>query len=111
MSDLFSVKDKCVVVTGGAGVLCGTIAQDLARHGAKVCIADYDEFRANELAQKINAEGGLALPLRINVLDKKEVQEAFVCAVNSMGKIDALINGRFKYGGCFWRGKCAPCCD
>lgn len=93
MSDLFSVKDKGIVITGGAGVLCGALAEYLAEAGAKVCIADYDEFRANTLAKKIEAKGGFALPLRINVLDKSEIQNAFGCAVSSMGKIDALING------------------
>lgn len=93
MSDLFSVKDKCIVVTGGAGVLCGGIAEDLADAGAKVCIADYDDIRANGLAQKISAKGGFALPIKINVLDKKEVADAFQCALDSMGRIDVLING------------------
>jgi NAD(P)-dependent dehydrogenase (short-subunit alcohol dehydrogenase family) len=93
MINLFSIKDKCIVITGGAGVLCGAIAEDLARSGAKVCIADYDEMRANALAEKITAEGGFALPVRINVLDKNEVQDAFNCALESMGRIDILING------------------
>lgn len=93
MSDLFSLKSKCVVITGGAGILCGTIAEDLAAAGAKVCVADYDECRAKELAQKIEARGQFALPIRINVLDKKEIQEAFACARDSMGRIDILING------------------
>ncbi len=57
MSDLFSVKDKCVVVTGGAGVLCGGIAEDLADAGAKVCIADYDDKRANSLADQNQCAG------------------------------------------------------
>jgi NAD(P)-dependent dehydrogenase (short-subunit alcohol dehydrogenase family) len=93
MTNLFSIKDKCIVITGGAGVLCGAIAEDLARNGAKVCIADYDEKRAHVLASKITAEGGFALPVRINVLDKKEIQDAFGCALESMGRIDVLING------------------
>lgn len=93
MSDLFSVKDKGIVLTGGAGVLCGALAEYLAEAGARVCIADYDEFRANELAKKIEANGGFALPLRINVLEKSEIQSAFSCALSSMGRIDALING------------------
>jgi NAD(P)-dependent dehydrogenase (short-subunit alcohol dehydrogenase family) len=93
MSDLFSVKDKCVVITGGAGVLCGGIAEDLASAGAKVCIADYDDKRANQVAQKITAQGGFALPIKINVLDKNEVADAFQCALDSMGRIDVLING------------------
>ncbi len=93
MSDLFNVKDKGIVLTGGAGVLCGALAEYLAGAGAKVCIADYDEFRANELAKTIEAAGGFALPLRINVMDRQETEDAFACAVNSMGRIDVLING------------------
>lgn len=93
MTDWFDVKDTCVLITGGAGILCGAIAEDLAKAGAKVCIADYDEFRAKELARKIESQGYFALPLRINVLDKKEIQEAFSCAQETMGRIDVLING------------------
>ncbi len=33
MSDLFDVKGKAIVITGGAGVLCGTLAKALAREG------------------------------------------------------------------------------
>jgi NAD(P)-dependent dehydrogenase (short-subunit alcohol dehydrogenase family) len=93
MIDLFSIKDKVIVITGGAGVLCSAIAKDLAAAGAKVCIADYDEFRANELVKEIEASGGFALPIRANVLDRKEVQAAFWCAVDSCGRVDVLING------------------
>jgi NAD(P)-dependent dehydrogenase (short-subunit alcohol dehydrogenase family) len=93
MEDLFSVKDKCIVITGGAGVLCGSMAKDLAGRGAKVCIADYDEMRAKEVADEITDAGGFALPIRMNVLDKAEVQSAFKCALDSMGSIDVLING------------------
>jgi NAD(P)-dependent dehydrogenase (short-subunit alcohol dehydrogenase family) len=93
MEDLFSVKDKCIVVTGGAGVLCGSMARDLAARGAKICIADYDEMRAKEVADEITDAGGFALPIRMNVLDKAEVQSAFKCALDSMGSIDILING------------------
>ena len=70
MDKLFDVENKRVVITGGAGVLCGALAKYLAAQGAKVCIADYDELRANELANEIKANGGFALPIRMNVLDK-----------------------------------------
>ena len=93
MDRLFSVQDKRVVITGGAGVLCGAIARDLAQQGAKVCIADYDDIRAKELAKEIEAAGGFALPVRMNVLDKAEVQQAFQCVLDNMGVIDILING------------------
>ncbi|NLK41737.1 MAG: SDR family oxidoreductase [Planctomycetes bacterium] len=93
MSDVFNLKDKGIVLTGGAGVLGSTLAEYLAQVGAKICIADYDEKRANELAQKIEANGGYALPLRINVLVRDEIESAFNCALTSMGRVDILING------------------
>lgn len=92
MDGLFSVKDKVAVITGGAGVLGGMIAMDLAESGAKVCVADYDEFRANELAKEIESKGGFALPIRMNVLEKSEVIDGFSCVLESIGPVDILIN-------------------
>lgn len=93
MSELFSVKDKAIVITGGAGVLCGTMAEELARHGAKICIADFDIGRAKELCKKIEAEGNFATAVQVDVTDKKKIEEAFGCAVETMGSVDVLING------------------
>ena len=93
MSDLFDVKGKAIVITGGAGVLCGTLAKALGRQGAKICIADYDAVRAKEVCKEIAAEGNFAIPVEVNVLEKDKVQEAFDRAIESMGTIDILING------------------
>lgn len=90
---MFDVKDKCIVVTGGAGVLCGEMCRQLAAAGAKICVVDYDVMRANELCKEIEATGGFAIPVKANVLDKAELEEAFSCALQSLGRIDALING------------------
>ena len=105
MDKLFDVKDKGVVVTGGAGVLCGAMARELAARGAKVCVADYDEMRANEVCKEIEAAGGFALPVKIDVLERKTVKEAFVCARDCLGHIDVLINGA---GGNKKEATCAP---
>ncbi len=93
MNELFEIKDKCVVITGGAGILCRQLAIELARNDAKVCIVDYDEFRANEVCKEIEAQGGFAIPVRADVTDKKQIEEAFNCAVATMGRVDVLING------------------
>ena len=93
MSELFDIKDKAIVITGGAGVLCGTMALELARLGAKICVVDYDVFRANELCKQIEAGGNFAVPVQADVMDKKKVEEAFGCAVETMGGVDVLING------------------
>jgi len=105
MENLFDIKGKTVVITGGAGILCGAMARVLAAHGAKVCVADYDSIRAHEVCKVIENEGGFALPLEINVLERKTVQEAYACAVQSLGHIDVLINGA---GGNKKDATCAP---
>ena len=105
MDELFSVKDKVVAITGGAGVLCGVLARELARRGAKICAIDYDVMRANELCKEIEAEGGFAMPVQANVLERKAIEEAFFCAHESFGKIDVLINGA---GGNQKDATCAP---
>ena len=86
-------KTKGLWLRAGPGYYAELWRNIWRRRARKVCIADYDEFRANEVAKKIQAAGGYALPLRINVLDKAEIQNAFSCALNSMGRIDVLING------------------
>ena len=92
MNDLFDVSKKNVVITGGAGILGSAMARDLARLGAKVCVADYDDLRAYEVCKEIEAEGGFALPVKIDVLKRKTVLEAVICATESLGYVDVLIN-------------------
>ena len=53
MSNLFEVKDKAVVITGGGGVLCGAMAAALAKAGAKIAVLDIDETAAAEVADEI----------------------------------------------------------
>jgi len=105
MSSLFDVKGKTVVVTGGAGVLCGTMARELAACGAKVGVADFDEARATALCKEIEATGGFALPIKINVLERKTVQAAYDAAIKGLGHVDILINGA---GGNKKEATCAP---
>jgi NAD(P)-dependent dehydrogenase (short-subunit alcohol dehydrogenase family) len=94
MSDenLFNVNGKCVAITGGAGVLGSAMAKSLAALGAKLCVIDYDAFRGNEVCKDIETAGGFAVPVQANVLERVELREAFNCAVQSMGRVDVLIN-------------------
>lgn len=92
MKELFDIKDKCIVITGGAGVLGGEMARQLARRGGKICIVDYDALRANKVCKEIEKEGNFAIAAQADVLDKKEIEEAFICATESMGRVDVLIN-------------------
>ena len=93
MENLFDIEGKRIVVTGGAGVLCGAIAKYLATQGAKICIVDFNETAANAVVDEIRAEGGHAYRVKTNVLEKKSVEDACAFAVEAMGGVDILING------------------
>ena len=93
MQNLFDVEGKAIVITGGAGVLCGSLARELAGRGAKVCVADYDLEGAKRLCGEIESDGGVAVAVKCNVLDKDLVQSAFDAAVKELGGVDVLING------------------
>jgi len=93
MSDLFDLKDKTIVITGGGGVLCGTMATALAEGGAKVAVLDLIEAAAAKVAEKINSDGGRAIAVKCNVLDKASLETAHKKINAEFGKIDILING------------------
>ena len=57
MNELFNVKDKVVVITGGAGILGKGIAAYLAKEGAKVVVLDRSEEAGKALVDSIKAEG------------------------------------------------------
>jgi len=93
MSDLFDLKDKTIVITGGGGVLCGTMALTLAEAGARVAVLDMMEAAAAKVAEKINSDGGRAIAVKCNVLDKASLETAHKKINAEFGKIDILING------------------
>jgi len=93
MSDLFDLKDKTIVITGGGGVLCSTMALALAEAGAKVAVLDLLEAAAAKVAEKINSASGRAIAVKCNVLDKASLQTAHEKINAEFGKIDILING------------------
>ena len=93
MSDLFDLKNKTIVITGGGGVLCSAIAVALAEAGARIAILDLDELAAAQVAEEIKSGGGLAIAVKCNVLDKKSLESAKEEINSVYGKIDILING------------------
>ena len=90
---MFDVKGKVVALTGGAGVLCGAMARCLGSLGARVVILDLQAATAEALAAEIRAEGGEAIGLAANVLDKDSLEAAAAQVVAHYGRVDALING------------------
>ncbi len=90
---MFDLGGKVIAITGGAGVLCGTLARHLAQAGARVAVLDLAADRAEALADAINAAGGEAVGIEADVLDKSSLENAAEAVVKSFGRVDILING------------------
>lgn len=92
MANLFSVKDKVVVITGGTGVLGKAIAAHLAGEGAKVVILGRKAEVGNEIVEQIKAKGGEAMFLVTNVLDAAVLEQNLADILKAYGRVDALLN-------------------
>ena len=92
MNELFNVKDKVVVITGGAGILGKGIAAYLAKEGAKVVVLDRSEEAGKALVESIKAEGNEAMFLYTDVMDKEVLEGNKVEIMKAYGRIDVLLN-------------------
>lgn len=88
-----NLKNRVAVVTGGGGVLCGGFAEDLANSGMKVAVLDLNEEAAQKVVDKISANGGTAIAVKCNVLDKESVENARNIVNEKFGVCDLLLNG------------------
>lgn len=87
------LSGKTVVVTGGGGVLCSGFAKTAAACGAKVAVLDLKEEAAEAVVRDIRADGGTAMAVACNVLDKASMESAKAVIDRELGVCDILING------------------
>ena len=87
------LSGKVAVVTGGGGILCSCFAEAIAMTGASVAVLDLNEDAAKEVAEKINKNGGKAIGIKTNVLEKESLVEAKKIINEKLGTVDILLNG------------------
>lgn len=93
MGKVIEFNDKVVVITGAGGVICGYLAKEFAKAGAKVALLDLNEAAAQKYADEIIAEGGIAKAYQANVLDKENLEVVKEAVLADFGTVDILING------------------
>lgn len=89
----FDISGQVAVITGAGGIICGVMAREMAKKGAKVALLDLFVESAQKIADEINAAGGDAIAVKANVLDRASLEEARDAVVAKYGRIDVLING------------------
>lgn len=88
------LKDKTCVITGGGGVIGGSIGLALASVGVKTAILDIFQESADKAAELIEKEtGAKSIGVVANVLDKHSLEAAKDVVNSKLGNIDILING------------------
>jgi NAD(P)-dependent dehydrogenase (short-subunit alcohol dehydrogenase family) len=92
MNELFSLKDKVIVVTGGTGVLGKSFVKGIVAADGTVAIIGRDINKANILVEEIVNKGGKALAISADVLSESELVVAREKILSAFGKIDGLVN-------------------
>jgi 3-oxoacyl-[acyl-carrier protein] reductase len=89
---MFSLKDKVALVTGASQGIGRDTALALAEAGAKVAVAARNEERLSGLVREIEAAGGAALAVRMDVSNGEEVKAGFKQVLEKFGRLDILVN-------------------
>ena len=84
-----SVKDRVVIVTGGAGEMGSSISRRLVQEGARVVVADIRQDDA--LIAELQAAGD-AIFVKTDVTSEAETENMAAEAIKAYGRIDALVN-------------------
>jgi NADP-dependent 3-hydroxy acid dehydrogenase YdfG len=87
-----NIEGKIVVITGASGGLGGTTARYLAKLGATVVLGARRKDRLDAMVKDIQADGGKALAVAVDVTKRAEVEGLVKQAIDTYGKIDVMWN-------------------
>jgi NAD(P)-dependent dehydrogenase (short-subunit alcohol dehydrogenase family) len=83
---------KVAFITGSGAGIGRDSAILFAEHGAKVVVAEISSAAGEQTAATINAAGGDAIFLHVDVGDETSVQQAIATTVERYGKLDIIYN-------------------
>lgn len=87
-----SLRDKVCIVTGGNSGIGRGVALKFAREGAKLAIAGRTPATLQNVAQEIEALGGMVDTCAMDVSDYEAVQKMVKAVLEKYGRVDVLVN-------------------
>jgi len=88
--EMFSLKGKTAVITGGAGILGSAIARGLGKAGAKIALCDI--VNADKVAKQLQSEGIETKGYYLDVMDIEKIKACRDEVIKDFGKVDILLN-------------------
>ena len=86
------LKNKVAIITGASMGLGEAIALLFAREGARVTVADIADEKGEETVGQIEAEGGDATFMHVDVSQTADVERMVNATVETFGHLDILVN-------------------
>ncbi len=79
---------KTMAITGGGGVLCGQLAESLGQQGYAIAVLYLKQKAADKVAERIINDGGKAIGVMANVLEKPSLELAKNIVNEKLGPVD-----------------------
>jgi len=93
MKNLFSLKGRVAIVTGGNGGIGKGIARAFAAMGGDIVIAARNQAKIDKAVSEIKGEFGVqVLGVQFDVAQEDEIQNMVKQALDRFGRIDILVN-------------------
>ncbi|MBI2022031.1 SDR family oxidoreductase [Candidatus Daviesbacteria bacterium] len=92
LTDLFNLKGKTAIVTGGAAGIGRGISQRLSEAGANLMIADLDEEEARKTTEDLKSQGRKIDFLKVDISSEESVKLMVEETVLKFGSVDILVN-------------------
>ena len=93
MRDMFSLKGKVAIITGGNGGIGEGVARGFAGSGANIVIAARNRHKTDSAVEGIRKEFNVeALGIQVDVRKEEQVASMVKEAFDSFGHVDVLVN-------------------
>jgi 3-oxoacyl-[acyl-carrier protein] reductase len=92
MAENLRLKGKVAIVTGSGRGIGKVIAISFAKEGANLIVVSRTFSEVLETAKQIEMMGGKALPLKVDVSNRGDVEDMINKALERFGRIDVLVN-------------------
>ena len=103
VAELFDLRGRVALITGGTGYLGTAMATALAEAGARVVISSRDKRRAVEAATRLPAMSTEShFGVAINHLDEASIEAGFEQVLATAGRVDVLVNNGHESTGAGW---------